>query len=860
MSARGRWLRAVVIGLLAALVVGRWLAVSTADRLWAEALGVARSHGWLAGLKLRLFLGAFGGAVVWCVGNLFLVYRSIGSVHVPRRLGNLEIVEAVPLKFLRLGAIVLGLAIALSISQTAGSWWHTRVLANAATPLGVLDPLLHRDTSYYLFTLPWQRAFHGYATLLAVVILGVSVLLYAAMGAVRWNKRHVMVSDLARLHLGGLLAAFALVLVWGYRLEPAEYVAGVHGVLYDSILTDVRIPTANVLTAMGLLAALVSFLWVWVDRISLVAFGWIALTVFSLIGHYVVPAVATGVRTDDELRSATLTRAQQGFLQDAYGLGTRDTTLRLDGASEPRALIDDFEELAAAPVWDSFALTVLLNRVANERPYFRIHNVSLGHYRSSDGRSVPVFVGVREVDLNAARQLDANMSWEQVHLVPYGRAMGVVAVRADRVSEDGLPVFVPDLRRPDSAVAEVTDLALAHGEIVFGPTMTEFAIAPQAVSQDVIGVRLGGLVRRLALAWKLQSPKLLASPSVSDSSIVLWYRSVVERLERYAPFAQFGTPYPVIAAGSVYWLSPGYVTSETFPLSRRTEWLGRPVRYLRAGLTGVVNARTGETSVVAIRGPDPLTAAWAEAAPDIVSAPEALPAELRTHVRYPAELFTAQLALLQGKSPPRRFDAVGLLGTQVPPVDPSAEPFWWLGPSSADTSVRLRIRSVLQGGEPQALTGLVEGNMWENQPSLRVLPFPETYELPNPSRISARFAAEQRSDEGISGPLKTVPVANGLLSMQSVYLPPDGARGPPRLAEVFVSWGGAVGRGPTLDAALTQVREATPSSLRQAGQWTAARRWFERLDAARRSGDWTAFGRAYDELRRLLGVVEDSSR
>jgi uncharacterized membrane protein (UPF0182 family) len=99
-----------------------------------------------------------------------------------------------------------------------------------------------------------------------------------------------------------------------------------------------------------------------------------------------------------------------------------------------------------------------------------------------------------------------------------------------------------------------------------------------------------------------------------------------------------------------------------------------------------------------------------------------------------------------------------------------------------------------------------------------------------------------------------------LLSMQSVYLPPDGARGPPRLAEVFVSWGGAVGRGPTLDAALTQVREATPSSLRQAGQWTAARRWFERLDAARRSGDWTAFGRAYDELRRLLGVVEDSSR
>ncbi len=34
--------------------------------------------------------------------------------------------------------------------------------------------------------------------------------------------------------------------------------------------------------------------------------------------------------------------------------------------------------------------------------------------------------------------------------------------------------------------------------------------------------------------------------------------------------------------------------------------------------------------------------------------------------------------------------------------------------------------------------------------------------------------------------------------------------------------------------------------------WAAARSWFGRLDAARQSGDWIAFGRAYEELRRLL--------
>ncbi len=860
MSARGRWLRAIVIGLLVALVIGRWLAVSTADRLWAEAVGAAASHRWLAGLKLRLFLAAFGGAVVWCVGNLYLVYRSIGSVHVPRRLANLEIVEAVPLKFLRLGAVVLGLALALSISQTADSWWHARVLANSATPLGMLDPILRHDASYYLFTLPWQRAFHGYTTLLAAVILGVVALLYVAMGAVRWTNRRIVVSELARRHLGVLLAALALVLVWGYRLEPAEYVAGVHGVMYDSILTDVRIPTANVLTAMGLLAALVSLLWGWFDRISLVAFGWISLTVFSLVGHYVVPAVAAGVRTTDELQSGAVDRVQNRFLQVAYGLSIQDSAPRATRASLPRQLTADPERFAAAPVWDSFALTVLLNRMAGDRPYFRIDNISLAHYLSPAGRPVPVFLGVREVDLDTARRLDADLNWEQVHLVPYGHALGAVAVLGDRVSDEGLPYFIGDLQRPDSVVAHVTDVALSHPEIVFGPAMTEFAIAPHAVAKDVVGIRLGGIARRLALAWKLQSPKLLVSPSVSDESVLLWYRSVVERLERYAPFAQFGTPYPVIAAGSVYWLAPGYVTAEAFPLSQPHDWMGREVRYVGASLTGVVDARTGATSVVSVRAPDPLTAAWAAAAPDIVQPSGVLPAELRFHVRYPAEFFRAQLALLQGKTAPRRFAVTGLLGASVNRVDPGAEPFWWIGGSPADTTVRLRIRSVLHDGEPPVLMGLAEGDMWDNQPSLRVLRFPQFQDLPSTAEIAAKFAAERGDEEGIAGPLKTVPMVNGLLSMQSVYLPPAGERGVPRLADVFVSLGEAVARGPTLDAALTQVRETVQPTGRPAAQWATARRWFQRLDAARRSGDWVAFGEAYEELRRLLGVGRDSSR
>jgi uncharacterized membrane protein (UPF0182 family) len=680
------------------------------------------------------------------------------------------------------------------------------------------------------------------------------------MGAVRWTNRRIVVSELARRHLGVLLAALALALVWGYRLEPAEYVAGVHDVMYDCILTDVRIPTANVLTAMGLLAALVSLIWGWFDRISLVAFGWISLTVFSLVGHYVVPAVAAGVRTTEELQSPVLDGAQNRFLQVAYGLPIQDTAPRAMHASQTGQIAADTERFVAAPVWDSFALTVLFNRMAGERPYFRIDNVSLGHYFSPAGAPVPVFVGVREVDLDTARRLDADLNWEQVHVIPYGHALGAVAVLGNRVSDEGLPYFIGDLHRPDSIVAYVTDLALENPEIVFGPGMTEFAVAPQAVAENAVGIRLGGIARRLALAWKLQSPKLLASPSLSDESIVLWYRSVVERLERYAPFAQFGAPYPVVAAGKVYWLAPGYVTAEAFPLSKRHDWMGRNVRYVGAGLTGIVDARTGETSVVSVREPDPLTAAWASAAPDIIQAPEALPSELRLHIRYPAELFRTQVTLLQRKTAPRRFEMPGVLGSSVRRVDPWAEAFWWIGHSPADTTVRLRIRSVLQDAEPPGLVGLAEGDVRNDQPSFRVLRLPQFLDVPSPAGIAARFAAERGDEEGVAGPMKTVPLINGLLSMQSFYVPPDGERGVPHLADVFVNLGDAVGRGPTLEAALAQIRETAQPANRPTGQWADARRWFQRLDAARRSGDWAAFGEAYEELRRLLGVARDSSR
>src|SRR3989337_3064260 len=91
MRPRRAWVRAAVLLALLGLLVGRWAAVSVANGLWAESLGVEATHTAIAQLKLTLLALAFAVAATWSLGNLYLVYRTIGSVHVPRRLGNLEI-------------------------------------------------------------------------------------------------------------------------------------------------------------------------------------------------------------------------------------------------------------------------------------------------------------------------------------------------------------------------------------------------------------------------------------------------------------------------------------------------------------------------------------------------------------------------------------------------------------------------------------------------------------------------------------------------------------------------------------------------------------------------------------------------
>src|SRR4029077_9036177 len=99
-----RWVLVLGIGLLVVVLGGgRWLASEAAERAWATTISGGNAY-----VAERDFARLVSGllllaAVTWATANVLFVYRSIGSMQLSRRLGDLEIVEAVPQQVLLAG-------------------------------------------------------------------------------------------------------------------------------------------------------------------------------------------------------------------------------------------------------------------------------------------------------------------------------------------------------------------------------------------------------------------------------------------------------------------------------------------------------------------------------------------------------------------------------------------------------------------------------------------------------------------------------------------------------------------------------------------------------------------------------------
>jgi uncharacterized protein len=815
LSRRGRRLTVAIAALFALLFVGRWIATLLADRWWGAQFSPAAAQFLTDWHLLRFTLDLTGCLVAsaWFIGHLLLVYRAVGTVQVRRNVANLEFREALTPRALLTVVVVSGVLLGLLVGAGTSGWWRNVVLAWQGVAYGVSDPLLGRDVGLYVAQLPIWRAAHGFLVLLILLALSGVAALYMLVGAIRWIERRPAINHHARAHLGWLLAGLALALAWGYLLERYELVGG-PAELLDKAQWQATYLASPVLTGMALAAAVLSAVWAARPRHALFLGAWIVLASASLAGHWILPAMMGGSADPAVTVSALERLGRVGYRLDDL----RDTRLEPIAPPAPPAV---------PSLWNP---TILAEVVRGDSTHLPWVNPAV---LTPESRRRPAWLVVQA---NPSRVL-------------------ATAVADHRVSPTGQPLFY---RLSDSLPRPTAAPLLDYRPEVLTPDGGDYRVGVG----DGPGVPVDSWLRRVLLAWALQAGELLGD--LPPHSRIDWRLSPQERLGRLAPYADWSAPVARIIDGELVWLSDGYLTSATFPLTHRVTWRGRKVGSVDAAFLGTVEAESGDARVYLQPGAGPLGTAWSHASGGVVEPTTAIPESVLRAAPYPGDLFRAQVPQLE-RAP---WKAGTLSGSPTQGVfeSPPPQTSW-----TPDSSGPVLVSTYESPGE-RRLSAVVTGLRNEGRNYLTLVRLDSAATLPIRTVLEERWAKFQtydalsdsiREDGGklVKGPVKVEIGPGGPVAYQAYFA--HRHSGGVVLVWVSVAAPNRMGAGRTLKDAWSNLLGATvpaPPGSAQAGRLDEASRLMQEADSALRAGDWPRFGRAWSGLRNLLRLPADSTR
>jgi len=914
----GRLVLAVVLAFALTIALGRAAASAYVEILWQAEAGYAAVFWqrmlWEWGIR------ASAAAVVTLIMlvNLRIASKTLGGIQIRRRFGNIEISERVPRQFVWWGILV--------VAGLVGLWCGAAVPANLGIQAlllaqgqtwGVSEPVLGHDLSFYVF---WLPLLGSAVTLLLIVAFFVFTLVtaaYAATGTVRWVKGRVEAHDLPRVHLGGIVACFLLLLgvrLWLQRyfllLDGDSEVQGIFG-FTDA---EARLPALQTLTVICVGAAAGVVWGALKNRAAPMIASVVSVVLGSVVIGQIYPALIQRIRVEpNELaRETPFIEHNLEFTRLGFGLHELE---RRTFAFDPAESVDWGEagrQFAGLPVWNASALLATYRELEALFPYYDFTDVAIDRYPATGG-PVSVAVSVRQIEPSGIQ--DPN--WQNQHIRKrYVAGIGAVASLATVSTPEGRPQMlitgIPPTS-PDSGRG-VRALELTRPEIFFGTRQQLYAVVSPGIEPYLApdstpgvpgvdfprGIRLSSALRTAILAWQFGDANLLFASELTDSSRFIFRRRVVDRAAAIAPFLRFPEePYPVVADGRVYWLIEGFTGTGAFPLSTASDFgaVRSAVRYVRNSVKVTVDAVTGEVAFYRVPVDDPLADAYVSAFPALLRPIDEMPQALREHLRYSRSLLSTQGRVLlqyhQDTAPafhgqqdvwsePQELAE----GTSPVPYRPEFGLYALPGESEA----RFHLTTVFVPAGRQNLTGTLVGRTdASGVPELILLDVPVADQVPGPRQVEALVEQDPEISQQFSlwrtggsevwtGHLHLVPVGKRFVYMEPVFLAAE-ADAIPELRRFLVSDGRRVAMTEELGSAIRELAglelggvglEGTlpegvelPSGAAPAVPAGSSERWpataldlLEQAESRAREGDWQGFGEALAELRTLLERLE----
>ncbi|MGH7846318.1 MAG: UPF0182 family protein [Candidatus Binatia bacterium] len=896
--------------LLVFLFLGRTISLYT-DWLWFHEVGFPQVFTTV--LTFELILGIiFGGLFgLLLYLNVKLASRAPGYGYTSEpsviKLPGRDIVDPLLQRWLLPVAIVLGLLAALH----AAGHWKTLLLFLNWVPFKVEDPLFNRDIGFYVFRLPAITALYNWFNFTLGFTFLATAFTYLVYRGVLYTPQAISLTNRARTHLFILIAAILLVKAGGYLLDRFELLYSSRGAAFGASYADVyaSLPILQFIALLALVGAVLSAVQVYRPGFKYILVGMGSLLVAHVVGLSLYPSLLQRFRVvPNEIAAERpfIERSIQ-FTRRAYGLDRVET---VEFPAEEKLTAADLKRnvltIKNIRLWEHRPLLATYGQLQEIRTYYKFLDIDNDRYHI-DGTYRQVMLSARELSYE---HLPSRI-WINEHLT-YTHGYGVVFGPVNQVTPEGLPeFFIQDIPPVSSEPIKITRPEIYYGErandYVFVKTKAQELDYPSgdqnvyATYEGTGGVPVHSFWRKLLYSARYGTLRIALSNDITNESRILYYRQIQERVNKIAPFIIFDhDPYLVIAQGGrLFWIIDGYTTSDRYPYS---EPAGRLGNYIRNSVKTVVDAYNGTVTFYLSNPDDPIISAYSKIFPGLFKPLDAMPEDLRAHIRYPQDLFAVQARMyatyhMQDPQvfynkedllsiPHREFAApdpetgpmLGMRREQV--VEREVDPYYTIMRLPGEQREEFILLLPFTPNQKDNMRAwLAARSDPPHYGKLIALDFPKAKLVYGPKQIHARINQDafisqqlnlwgQRGSQVIRGSLLAIPIEKSLLYVQPLYLAAE--KGSlPELKRVITAFGNQIAMRETLEESLQDLfdggtsqeiprTEVVVETVRE-GKSLASRALEHYLKSREflRQENWAEYG---EELKRLEEILREMQK
>ena len=884
------------------------------DWLWFGEVGYQQVFVTMLRAQGMLFAVTFVLSTAWLTWNFrtaVATIRDLRQVFTTREGIEVPLPGRTQLRMLASG---IALIVSVLVGLFASSQWETWLTWRNAVPFGQTDPVLGRDVSFYVFSLPFFQFVRGLAQGL-VLLAGIGAgAIYFLSGSLTSSLGAMpFMTPTARRHLSLLVALFLVLLAFGAWLSQAERLVQPSGVIYGPGYADVngRMPAALILVVVCIIGSVLATLQALTPRNWPIPVAAVLYLVAAVGGEGYSSLLQRFVVTPNEqTRESPFIQHNIDATRRAFGIDKVEAQELTGDALLTRA---DVERNSATTenvrLWDHQPLLDTFGQLQVIRTYYDFMSVDNDRYRIG-GALRQIMLSPRELDTTNL----PSRTWINDRLT-YTHGYGLTLGPVNQVTSEGLPVlYVGNL-----PLQTTPDLSIEEPSLYFGEMLNDYVIVRTATREfhyprsegDVYtqydgrgGLSIGSFWRKMLFALRFGAYEMLLSSEIGSESRILFLRNIRERVQTLAPFLAFDRdPYLVVADGRLFWMYDAYTTSNRYPYSTPSGPGG--LNYIRNSVKVVIDAYHGATTFYMADPNDPIAAAYARIFPAMFAPLDEMPVSLREHVRYPEDIFAIQssvFATYHMTEPAIFYNREDQW--EVPIIDDTGEagpmqPYYTIMQLPGETEPEfIQMLPFTPRSRDNLAAWLAARSDGEHYGTLRVFQFPKQKVIFGPRQVVARISQDQtiapqitlwnqQGSQVIWGTLMVIPIEESLIYVRPLYLRASGGR-IPELTRVIVAYQNQIVMEETLDAALVRLfggtaavpgadlsltrgqaqsgtESAVPVSAPATGGTAAApltglaadaRAHYNRAIEAQRAGDWTKYG---EELK-LLGEVLEKMR